>query len=326
MTGFRTHLEKRPLKHRFVVSNAVFDHVDALIVTVERNGHYGQGEAQGVFYLNDTIEGLKQQAESFLLENGNQLTRDKLQTMMPPGGARNAIDCALWDLEAKESRQTIWSLTGTTPRPLQTAFTLSIDDDPERVADQARAASHMPLIKVKLNADRPVERMQLIREAAPKARLIIDVNEGWYFDQLSNVADPLKELDVEMIEQPLRRGHDAELENYESPVPLCADESCLNLSEFDTAARRYQMINIKLDKTGGLTEGLALAARAKQQGMGLMVGNMMGSSLAMAPSFIVGTLCDYVDLDGPLHLAADCDHPMQYRDGELAPPSRDLWG
>jgi len=212
------------------------------------------------------------------------------------------------------------------PRPLKTAYTIGLETEPEAMAEKTRLAAHYPVLKIKLNADRPVERMLLIREASPRAELVVDVNEGWSFDQLKDVAPEFAKLGVKMIEQPLPRGSDAALEGYTPPLPLCADESCLHTGELEEAKRRYQMINVKLDKTGGLTEALALANAARAAELGLMFGNMMGTSLAMAPSFVVGQLCDFVDLDGPLLLAHDRGPCMKYRDGIVSPPVPELWG
>jgi L-alanine-DL-glutamate epimerase-like enolase superfamily enzyme len=181
-------------------------------------------------------------------------------------------------------------------------------------------------IKVKLDGEMPLERIAAVRSARPDAEIVVDVNQGWSFEQLVELAPGLEELGVAMIEQPLPRGGDAALEGYESPIPLCADESCLDTGEFEQALSRYQMINIKLDKTGGLTEALELARMAQKWGVGLMVGNMMGTSLAMAPAFVIAQLCRFVDLDGALFLKQDRDHPMNYAGGVVSPPSRELWG
>ena len=181
-------------------------------------------------------------------------------------------------------------------------------------------------IKVKLDATTPVERLAAVRKVRPNEEIIVDVNQGWSFDQLVDVAPQLAELGVAMIEQPLPRGGDEALEGYQSPVPLCADESCLCVDDFEQAARRYQVINIKLDKTGGLTEALELAGLARARGIDLMVGNMMGTSLAMAPGFVVAQLCRFVDLDGALFLTRDRDHPMSYKHGVVSVPRSELWG
>jgi len=321
------NIQSFKVKEPFRFATAVIEATSALVVTVrDDGGHVGRGEAEGVFYTGETAQSLLDEVQAFAASVPATLTRDALREAMPPGGARNAIDCALWDLEAQKAGKTIWQMVEINPRPLTTAFTIGIEAQPEDMAKKARRVRSAPLLKVKLNADRPVERLFLVRQAAPQATLIVDANESWSFAQLEEIAPQLAKLGVKMIEQPLPRGKDQELEGYASPIPLCADESCLHLGELDYAQSLYQMINIKLDKTGGLTEALILARAAKAAGLGLMVGNMMGTSLAMAPSFVVGQLCDFVDLDGPLLLAEDVDHPMRFDDGMIHAPSPDLWG
>jgi L-alanine-DL-glutamate epimerase-like enolase superfamily enzyme len=254
------------------------------------------------------------------------IDRAALATLLPPGGARNAIDCALWDLEAKASGRRIWELTGVAPKTLTTVFTIGIEATPEIMAAHAAAATAYPLLKVKLDGFQPLERVQAIRRARPDARLVVDANQGWNLVQLQALAPAFAELGVEMIEQPLPRGADAALEGYRSPVPLGADESCLHLGELDSAAKRYQMINIKLDKTGGLTHALELARAARARGLGLMVGCMAGSSLAIAPAFVVGCLVDLVDIDGPLLLKRDRLPGLVYSRGRVQPPEKEVWG
>ncbi|HQR49190.1 MAG TPA: enolase C-terminal domain-like protein, partial [Steroidobacteraceae bacterium] len=248
------------------------------------------------------------------------------QSLLPPGGARNALDCALWDLEAKSSGRTIWQLTGVEPREVETVYTISIESTPALMAEHAASAQDCPLLKVKLDGQQPIERMTAIRRTRPDARLVVDANQGWTFDQLQKVAPAFAELGVLMIEQPLPRGGDAALEGYRSPVPLCADESCLHAAELDLAARRYQMINIKLDKTGGLTHALELARAARARGLGLMVGSMGGTSLAMAPSFVLGCLTDFADIDGPLLLKRDRLPGMRYSAGKVSVFGPEVWG
>jgi L-alanine-DL-glutamate epimerase-like enolase superfamily enzyme len=227
-------------------------------------------------------------------------------------------------LQAKLEHKSIWELTGIQPGQVQSVHTIGLGT-PEEMARTARTLD-TSIIKVKLDAEMPVERIAAVRAARPDAEIVVDVNQGWTFPQLVELAPKFRDLRVAMIEQPLPRGADEALEKYRSPVPLCADESCLNINEFEQAARRYQMINIKLDKAGGLTEALELAGLALSRGIGLMVGNMMGTSLAMAPGFVLAQLCQYVDLDGALFLKADREHPMSYTGGVVSPPSTELWG
>ena len=312
------------MKAPFRITGHTFYGADMLQVTITENGVSGRGEASGVYYLDENADSMLAQVESVkeALEQG--LGREELLGLLPLGGARNAIDCALWDLEAKLSGKSIWELTGITPREITTTNTIGIDTLDGMAA---LAKSHdTPLLKVKLDAENPVERIAAVRAARPDAVIIVDVNQGWTFDQLREFAPKLKDLGVAMIEQPLPRGGDAQLEGYEPPIPLCADESCLDTNEFEQAARRYQMINIKLDKTGGLTEALRLAAMARAKGKGLMVGNMLGTSLAMAPGYVVAQLCKFADLDGALFLKQDRPHPMGFAAGVIAPPDPNLWG
>jgi L-alanine-DL-glutamate epimerase-like enolase superfamily enzyme len=301
-----------------------FSVIHLLHVMIRENGAAGHGEATGVYYLGETRDSMLAQVESArdALEHGAD--RIDLGRLLPPGGARNAIDCALWDLQAKREGRSIWELTGITPRPVQSVHTISIGT-PAEMASLARAVDS-PLLKVKLDGEGPLERIAAVRAARPDAEVVVDINQGWTFEQLVELAPRFAALGVKMIEQPLPRGGDEELAEYRSPVPLCADESCLDSAEFEQAARCYQMINIKLDKTGGLTEALRLAALARSSGVGLMVGNMVGTSLGMAPGFVVAQLCSLVDLDGALILKNDRNHPISYVHGVMSPPSPELWG
>jgi L-Ala-D/L-Glu epimerase / N-acetyl-D-glutamate racemase len=254
------------------------------------------------------------------------INREELQSLLPAGGARNAVDCALWDLDCKKAGKTIWQLTGIEPGPVTTVFTIGLEPTPEAMAAKAAAAADAPVLKVKLNADRPWERLSAIRAARPDAAIVVDANQGWDFALLQEVVPKCATLGLGMIEQPLPRGADAELEGYASPITLAADESCLDTTELATAARRYGMINIKLDKTGGLTEALKLARQAKALGCKLMVGNMVGTSLGMAPSFVVAQLCDFVDIDGPLLLKYDHPGGLRYDKGIVTGLEPKFWG
>ena len=312
------------MKSPFRITGHTFTEAQLLYVTIAEQGVRGHGEAAGVYYLGENGDSMLAQAESArdALERGAD--RAVLRELLPAGGARNAIDCALWDLQAKREGQSIWQLTGLEPGATTTVLTIGIGT-PQEMAATARTLD-TSRIKVKLDGDMPLERIAAVRAARPDAEIVVDVNQGWTFEQLVEVAPKLKELGVAMIEQPLPRGGDAALEGYEPPMPLCADESCLDTGEFEQALRRYQMINIKLDKTGGLTEALELADMAQSWGVGLMVGNMMGTSLAMAPAFVVAQLCRFVDLDGALFLKRDREHPITYAGGVVSPPRRELWG
>lgn len=323
---FSAHIEKWRPHRPFRITGKVWNSFDSVVVELGRDGAVGRGEGMGVYYLDENADGILAQVESVADELRAGLAREALQSLLPAGGARNAIDCALWDLEAKSSGRSIWELTGVAPKVLETVFTIGIEPEPEEMARKAAEAANHSLLKVKLDGDRPAERMEAIRAARPDARLVVDANQGWNFRQLQAVAPVMARLGVEMIEQPLPRGGDAELEGYRSPLPLCADESCLTLAELPPAVRRYQMINIKLDKTGGLTHALALAKAAREHGLGLMVGSMCGSSLAMAPTFLIGCLCDLVDVDGPLLQKYDRIPGIRYEGTNVHPFGTEVWG
>ena len=324
MRHVKLAIESWPLLEPFVITGHTWTHCDVLIVSIIENGITGRGEATGVYYLDETADSMYQQAAGIEQQLQQGISREQLQSVLPVGGARNAIDCALWDLEAKRSGQTIFELTGISSSPVNTVNTVTIDT-PEQMAKKAAAiTAHQ--IKVKLDAEQPLQRMTAVCNARPDADIVVDVNEGWSFQQLVELAPQFKTLGVKMIEQPLPRGEDDALEDYQSPIMLCADESCLDTSELAQAARRYQMVNIKLDKTGGLTEALNLARQAKDLGMTLMVGNMTGTSLAMAPAFVIAQLCDFIDLDGALFLAADRPNPMRYEQGVVSGLTTQLWG
>jgi L-Ala-D/L-Glu epimerase len=320
------HIERWPAIRPFRITGTVWNSFDSIVVEISQDGQVGRGEALGVYYLHETADSLMTQIEQVAQRVESGIDRAALSKLLPPGGARNAIDCALWDLEAKLTGRTIWDLTGVQPRALETVFTLGLEPTPKEMADKAVAAAGHTLLKVKLDADRPLQRLAAIRAARPDARLVVDANQGWSFRELRELAPRFASLGVQLIEQPLPRGTDHELEGYESPVPLCADESCLHLGELDQAAERYQLINIKLDKTGGLTHALELARAARARGLGLMVGCMGGGSLAMAPAFVIGCLADLVDIDGPLLQKSDRLPGLNYDGGEVAVFGRALWG
>ena len=320
------HIEEWELTQPFRISNFEWVNARGIVVQVAADGCVGRGEAQGVFYLDETAESLLAQVNAVAGEIRRGLSREELQQLLPAGGARNAIDCALWDLECKKTGNTIWQLTGIEPRPVTTVYTIGLEATPEAMAAKAAAAADAPVLKIKLGADRPYERLAAIRAARPDAAIVVDANQGWDFALLQEVIPQCAALDLGMIEQPLPRGGDAELEGFVSPVTLAADESCLDCSELELAARRYGMINIKLDKTGGLTEALELARRAKALGCQLMVGNMVGTSLAMAPSFVVAQLCDFVDIDGPLLLKYDHPGGLHYDKGIVTGLDPAFWG
>jgi len=320
------HIEEWEMNQPFRIAGSEWTHSRGIVVQLSEDGHLGRGEAQGVFYLNETAESIYRQVNAVAGEIRRGISREALQDLLPAGGARNAIDCALWDLECKKAGKTVWQLTGIEPQPVTTVFTIGLEETPEAMAEKAAAAVDAPVLKIKLDSRRPVENLAAIRAARPDAKLVVDANQGWDFDLLRKILPRCVDFGLEMIEQPLRRGDDAMLEGFDSPITLAADESCLHSGELETAARRYGMINIKLDKTGGLTEALNLARAAKKKGCKLMVGNMMGTSLSMAPSFVVAQLCDFVDIDGPLLLKYDHPNGLSYRHGVAGVFDSRFWG
>jgi len=320
------HIESWASKIPFRISNFEWDHYPTVVCEIEQEGVIGQGEALGVYYHDETEKTMLEQLEAITPQLAAGASREELLGLLPPGGARNAADAALWDLEAQLSGSSVWKMAGVEANPVLTVFTIGLEAEAEDMAAGAAAASDISLLKIKLNNDRPVERIAAIRAARPDVRLVVDVNQGWTFAELQRFAPELHELGVEFIEQPLPRGGDSELEGYTSPVPLCADESCLDLSELEQAATGYQIINIKLDKTGGLTHGLELAAAVKVKGLGIMVGNMCGSSLAMAPHHVIAQLADYADIDGPLLMKNDRFGGLVYENGMVSLPKSRFWG
>lgn len=321
-----SHIESWPSLIPFRIANYEWDDYPSVICEIEQDGIIGWGEALGVYYLDETEKTMLKQLETVAADLASGAGREDLLELLPAGGARNAADAALWDLEAQLSGTSVWDMAGVKPDPVQTVFTIGLEAEPEQMAAGAAAASNISLLKIKLNNDRPVERIAAIRAARPDVRLVVDVNQGWSFPELEAYAPQLKELAVEFIEQPLPRGGDDELEGYDSPIPLCADESCLTLNELEPAADRYQIINIKLDKTGGLTHALALAQAIRKSGLGIMVGSMCGSSLAMAPHHVVAQLADYADIDGPLLMKNDRFGGLIYDCGMVSLPEKRFWG
>jgi L-alanine-DL-glutamate epimerase-like enolase superfamily enzyme len=316
--------ERWEFRKPFRITGRTFTSADLLLVSISQDGIAGRGEGAGVYYLNETTTSMMADLASVrdAIEAGAD--RHQLRSLLPNGGARNALDCALWDLEAKQKSTSIWQLTGIEPRPIRTVLTIGIGTPDEMAANAASLDADR--LKVKVDAAMPVECVAAVRAARPTDEIIVDVNQGWSFEELTAHAPRLAKLGVALIEQPLPRGGDHALEGYRSPVPLCADESCLCIGELEQAARRYQVINIKLDKTGGLTEALELGCLARSRGIELMVGGMMGTSLAVAPAYVVGQLCRFIDLDAAQFLTRDRDYPMTLDHGVLAPPRSELWG
>lgn len=314
-----------PLEFPFQITGYTFENLNAVWVELEHDDHRGRGEGVGSYYLGEIQESMLAQLNS-LSEAAWGLGHEELIAQLPPGGAKNALDCALWDLRCKSEGKTIWELLEITPRQLNTVATVGIGSD-EFMASRAKTFANYPNLKIKLDHERPLERVGLIRDARPDATLVIDANQAWNRDQLEDLLPGLQDLGVAMIEQPVKRGEDSQLAGLESPIPLGADESCLTLDEYDAVKDLYDVINIKLDKCGGLTPALELAKVALRDGKKLMVGNMTGSSLSMAPAFVIGQFCEFVDIDGPLLLADDIANSLEYLPGGLVnPPTPELWG
>lgn len=321
--------ESWPIAGSFTIARGSKTSAEVVVVRVMRGPDGAAGRAECVPYARygETVEQVMADLDAMrghVAEPG--FDRAVLQGLMKAGAARNALDCALWDLHAKETGVPAWQEAGIpAPAPLVTAETIGIGTAPE-MAEKAARLSTRPLLKVKVGADQVVERVRAVREAAPEARMIVDANEGWTPQIMQDVMPALAALKVDLIEQPLPAGQDDWLRGYDSPVPLCADESLHTAADVATLAGRYQVVNIKLDKTGGLTEALHLRAAAREAGLGIMVGCMVGTSLAMAPAVIVAHDAEFVDLDGPLLLAQDRPGGIVFHNGTLHPPAPDLWG
>jgi L-Ala-D/L-Glu epimerase len=255
------------------------------------------------------------------------LDRHRIQETLPAGAARNALDCALWDLEAKISGKRVWELANIPMvAEVETSFTISLDT-PDKMASAAKANATAPILKLKLGGDDvDLARVEAVREVASTARLLIDANESWSPAHYRKIVPPVKELGVELIEQPFPADADEVLETLDHPIPVCADESCHTGADLPRIKSRYEMINVKLDKTGGLTEGLRLCELAREAGFKLLIGCMVGTSLSMAPARALASTADYVDLDGPLLLARDRDDGLSYQNGKIGIPPRELWG
>jgi L-alanine-DL-glutamate epimerase-like enolase superfamily enzyme len=323
--------ESWPYKTPFRVSRGAEAALDVIVVTLtDADGHVGRGEAAGVDYDGETVPSLVAQLEAIrpAVERGTGRVLDfaTLAQLLPAGGARNALDCALWDLTAKRRRTTVWDLAQIVePRALTTCITLGIDTD-AAVAAGARRYAGWPLLKVKVDGERPLEAVRLAHAISPASRIIVDPNQAWTCDLLNRAAPEMKSLGVVLVEQPVPRGEDETLRGYTGPIRLAADESIADRAGLKRVMDLYQVVNVKLDKSGGLTEALALAHEARASGLAVMVGCMAGTSLAMAPGMVVGQMAEYVDLDGPLLHADDRAHGIEYDRGRMRLPERVLWG
>lgn len=326
MTKLTVSAETWPIAGTFTIARGSKTAAEVVVVTLERDGHVGRGECVPYPRYNETVPQVVKSLEDARRSIENGLSRILISDVVAPRAARNALDCAMWDLEAKLSGKSVSQLAGLPPmRELTTAYTISLAE-PEAMADAAAKAANMPLLKLKLGRDGDAQRLRAVREAVPRARLIVDANEGWQPDDLPALFALCAKLGVELIEQPLPAGQDEALATVGRPVPVCADESAHNAEGLNDLIRKYDAVNIKLDKTGGLTGAINMAAKAHLVGFDIMLGCMVGTSLAMAPASLLGPWANIVDLDGPLLLARDREHGIVYENGIMSPPLPALWG
>lgn len=318
--------EQFPIAGKFTISRGSRTAADALVCTISQDGHSGRGECVPYARYAETMDGVRDTIEAARVVIEAGCTRDDLLGLMPAGAARNAVDCALWDLAAKQSGVRVATSLGLAdPGPLETAYTLSLGTAEEMEA-AARTAAFRPVLKFKVGTDNDESRIRAVRRGAPGSRLILDANEGWTEANVVRNMDIAAECGVALVEQPLPSSKDGLLARIPHPIPICADESLHLTSDLDHIAGLYDAVNIKLDKTGGLTEALALRDKAKSMGLGIMVGCMVGSSLAMAPAVLLAQGADFVDLDGPLLLARDRTPGLVYEGSLVFPPEPALWG
>jgi L-alanine-DL-glutamate epimerase-like enolase superfamily enzyme len=310
------------LAQTFTLSRGSKTEARVLTVRIMRGGVTGQGECVPYARYGETLESVRAQIESLPAD----ISREALQSALPPGAARNAVDCALWDLDAKQAGKRVWEMAALPrPRPVVTAYTLSLAA-PDEMRAAAATHSHRPILKIKLGTPDDLPRLEAVRAGAPRSSIIIDANEGWNAEVYADLVPHLLRLGVELVEQPLPAGQDDLLAEIARPVPVCADESCFDRASLPALKGRYDVVNLKLDKTGGLTEGLLTRDLARQMGFKVMVGCMVGSSLAMAPAVLLAQGAAWTDLDGPLLLAEDRLHPLHYDAAGAHPPDANLWG
>ena len=319
-------IERWPLQRAFTISRGSKTEAVVVVAELEHGGHRGRGEAVPYLRYGETPEGVAAVIEAMGAALRGGLDRIGLQTAMPSGAARNALDCAFWDLAAKQAGHPAHELAALpAPKSVVTAYTVSLDK-PETMAEAAASAASRPLLKVKLGGGDDAARIAAVRRAAPKAELIVDANEGWSEDDLERNLAACAQAGVTLIEQPLPEGRDAALAQIRRPIPVCADESVHDRASLEAIGGKYDAINVKLDKAGGLTEALALAAEAERRGFDIMLGCMVATSLAMAPAMLVAQRARVVDLDGPLLLAEDRPHGLRYEGSIVYPAKAALWG
>jgi L-alanine-DL-glutamate epimerase-like enolase superfamily enzyme len=317
--------ERFPIRGSFTIARGSKSEAAVVLAELHEGGFTGRGECVPYARYGESVEDVAAALTALAAPVAAGMGREKLASLLPPGAARNAIDCAFWDLEAKRAGKPAYQLAGLpAPRPAITAFTISLDT-PEAMAEAARASGH-ELLKLKLGTDGDPERVAAVRAATPGTRLIVDANEGWTAANLASNLAACAEAGIELVEQPLPAAEDALLAHTARPVPVCADESAHGLDSLPQLIGRYDALNIKLDKTGGLTEALALARAARAAGLDIMVGCMVATSLAMAPAMLLAPLARFVDLDGPLLLARDREPSLRYEGSVIYPPEPALWG
>ena len=316
-----------PLSAPFTITGYTFTDMTVVVTRVEDRGAAGLGEAAGVYYLDDGADRMCAALEDVRRDVEAGIDRASLRRLLPPGGARNALDCALWDLEAKRLGQPVWRIAGLErPRPLLTTFTIPAND-PATMAAKGVEYAQARSLKLKLTGEMPLdaERVRAVRKARPDAWMGVDANQGFTPDSLSALMPDLVACKVKLVEQPFARGRESDLDGFRCPIPVAADESVQGLADIEPLVGRFDIVNIKLDKCGGLTEGLAMVTEARRLGLGVMVGNMVGTSLAMAPAWILGQLCDINDLDGTLFISRDRDVAMAFENGKVSYPDGG-WG
>ena len=322
MLKFKTHAETFPLANVFTISRGAKTHAHVVRIEVSDGNHTGQGECVPYARYGESVESV-----IGLLSNlPSDLTLESLQKIMPAGAARNAIDCALWDLKAKQAGKAVWELAGINePKELTTAYTLSLESADE-MRENAKKNAFRPLLKLKLGTPDDLPRLQAVREGAPDSQIMVDANEGWSLGDLSALQPHLEELGIALVEQPLPESNDSGLIGNTFTMPICADESSHTSEGLEELRTKYDIVNIKLDKTGGLTEALKMKAKAQELGFGIFMGCMVGTSLGMAPATLVAQGASFVDLDGPLLLAEDRANGLRYEGSTMYPPLSGLWG
>jgi L-alanine-DL-glutamate epimerase-like enolase superfamily enzyme len=326
MPSLTARTESWPIRGVFRISRGERTEARVVVATVVDGDHAGRGECVPYPRYGESVEGVVAAIEAMRDAITEGTDRDTLRERMPAGAARNALDCALWDLEAKRRGTPVWQLAGLdTPMPLTTAYTISLDE-PEAMGRSAQEQANRPLLKLKLTGADDLARVRAVRHAAPESRLIVDANEAWTPEVFAEMSPTLAALGVELIEQPLPSDRDEPLAELPHPVPIAADESCHTSADVPALAGRYDVVNIKLDKTGGLTEALRVVDVARDVGLAIMIGCMVGTSLGVAPATLLGPVARYVDLDAPLLLARDRTEGLRFEGSTLFPAERELWG